>query len=214
MPNTEPKQAGAVSPTGCAAGTGYFPTDLLDQVRSRFHHVESDPVMGRRIYFESAGGSLALRSAVGRAAEIAARPDNAGRDNASSRDLESIMARGREDVELFLGARSGQIISGESSTANVFRIVEAMLKDQRDGNVVTTLIEHPCTYGATKWYARRCDLTWRVAPIAPQTGELTPESISDRITSSTKKGFPCDFFSIDSRTGSGSPSIARRDAIN
>ena len=141
--------------------------------------------MGQRIYFESAGGSLALRSAVERAAEIASRPDNAGRDNASSRDLESVMARGREDVELFLGARSGQIISGESTTANVFRIVEAMVKDQKDGNVVSTLLEHPCTYGATKFFARRSGLKWRVAPVAPQTGELTPESIGERVDEDT-----------------------------
>jgi selenocysteine lyase/cysteine desulfurase len=179
MPKTESKQPGA------AAGMGQFSTDLLDQVRSRFHHMKSDPVMGPRIYFESAGGSLSLRSAVERSAEIAARPDNAGRDNASSRDLESIMARGREDAELFLGARSGRIISGESTTANVFRIVEAMLKDRKGGNVVTTSLEHPCTFGATKFYARRSGLEWRVAPIAPRTGELTPESISDRVDEDT-----------------------------
>lgn len=185
MPRTEPKQTGTIPPSGSAAGTGYFPTDLLDQVRSRFHHVDSDPVMGRRIYFESAGGSLALRSAVERAAEIASRPDNAGRDNASSRDLESIMARGRDDAQLFLGARSGRIISGESTTANVFRIVEAMLHDQKGGNVVTTSLEHPCTYGATKFYARRYGLDWRVAPISPRTGEFTPESIGEMVDDDT-----------------------------
>lgn len=168
-----------------ATQTGIFPPALLDQVRSRFSHLESDPVAGRRIYLESAGGSLTLTSAVKRASEIAARPDNAGRDNAASRELESIMARGREDVALFLGARSGQIISGESSSANVFRIVEAMLQDRKEGNVVTTLLEHPCTYGATKFCARRFGLEWRVASIAPRTGELTPESVSDLVDQNT-----------------------------
>ena len=104
---------------------GAFNNALLSEIRSQFCHVDSDPAAGKRVHLESAGGSLKLRTAIRLAAEVAERPDNAGRDNAASRDLDAIMAAGRADVALFVGAREGQIISGESTTANIFRLVDA-----------------------------------------------------------------------------------------
>jgi cysteine desulfurase / selenocysteine lyase len=164
---------------------GEYNDSVLAEVRSRFCHVESDPAAGKRIHFESAGGSLKLRAAVQEAAEIAARPDNAGRDNWASRELDEIMAAGRSDVASFLGARSGQVISGESTTANIFRLVEAVLAGQSGKNVVTTQLEHPCTTSATKLYADRYGLEWRVVPLCTPTGEVSPSAVAERVDDRT-----------------------------
>jgi cysteine desulfurase/selenocysteine lyase len=165
--------------------SGLFNDELLSEIRSQFCHVDSDPAAGKRIHFESAGGSLKLRTAVQQAAEIAARPDNAGRDNAASRELDAIMLAGRSDVALFVGAREGQVISGESTTANIFRLVDAALAVQSGTNVVTTQLEHPCATSATKFYAARYGLQWRAASINPLTGEVSPKAIADHVNDQT-----------------------------
>jgi hypothetical protein len=41
-----------------------FPADLLKEICSKFHHVESDPYSGPRVYFESASGSFRLKAMV------------------------------------------------------------------------------------------------------------------------------------------------------
>ncbi|MDZ4818774.1 MAG: aminotransferase class V-fold PLP-dependent enzyme [Planctomycetota bacterium] len=162
-----------------------FNDELLREIRSRFCHVDSDPAAGRRVHFESAGGSLKLRAAVQQAAEIAARPDNAGRDNAASRDLDAIISTGRRDVALFSGALGGQIVSGESTTANIFRLVEAALAGESGSNVVTTQLEHPCVTSATKLYAAQYGLQRRVVPITAQTGEISPIAIAGQVDDRT-----------------------------
>jgi selenocysteine lyase/cysteine desulfurase len=126
-----------------------------------------------------------LQAAIRQAADIAARPDNSGRDNAASRDLDAIMSAGRQDVALFVGASEGHVISGESTTANIFRLVEATLAGQSGSNVVTTQLEHPCTTSATKMYATRYGLEWRVVPVVVPTGEVSPKAIAEHVDDRT-----------------------------
>ena len=56
-----------------------FEDQLLQQIRDRFCQVDSDPLSGKRIYLENAGGSLTLKHVVAAVAEQTALPDNAGR---------------------------------------------------------------------------------------------------------------------------------------
>ena len=39
-----------------------FSSKLMDEIRDRFANVDSDPISGKRIYFENAGGTLKLKS--------------------------------------------------------------------------------------------------------------------------------------------------------
>ena len=72
-----------------------FPAALSREIRVQFHHVDTCPVTGRaRIFFENGGGSLKLKTAIARSAEIAAIPDQEQRDNEASRYLKKILDDG------------------------------------------------------------------------------------------------------------------------
>src|SRR5208282_1187245 len=108
------------------------------EIRERFCHVESDPVVGSRIYLESAGGSLTLKRVVEVVSQQTALPDNAGRANPTSREIERLTAKGEEDVRTLLGARAGAILVGESTTGNAFRVLTPIIHNIPGSNVVTT----------------------------------------------------------------------------
>jgi len=84
-----------------------FDDALMADIRARFCHVERCPYQGARIFFENAGGSLTLKSVVEVSTELAAMPDNQGRDNPASAAMGELIARGREDMATFLGVGDG-----------------------------------------------------------------------------------------------------------
>ena len=126
---------------------------LLDEIRSRFHHVDNCPYQGPRIFFENAGGSLTLKSVVKVNTALSAIPDNQGRDNPASRELVSIIATAREDMKTFFGVDDGVVFTGESGTEVLFRLVRAaIMGSPQGGNVVGSTLEHPATASArSKW---------------------------------------------------------------
>ena len=72
-----------------------FTPELLTAIRDRFHTLMSAPIQGPRAFFENAGGSLTLKSAVECTAELMAFPDNQGPNNVASRYLLDVIAQGR-----------------------------------------------------------------------------------------------------------------------
>ena len=99
--------------------------NLIQEVRARFEHVETCPIQGERIFFENGGGALTLKSVVETSTRMSAIPDNQGRDNPASQELVRIISKARADAKLFLNATSGQIITGESGTELLFRLISA-----------------------------------------------------------------------------------------
>lgn len=162
-----------------------FDAVLLAQVRSRFAHVEEDPATGRRTYLESAGGALRLRSVVAEVERLTAIPDNSGRSNPSSSEIDEVIGQGTRDVALLLGAQSGVVAFGESTTVNAFRILRAIISSQPGGNVVTTNLDHPAVYDSTRllaaWYGKQ----WRVAGLNPRTGSVEPAEVLKHVDSRT-----------------------------
>ena len=63
--------------------------ELMNDVRDRFELVDHCPYQGKRIFFENAGGALTLKSVVEKSKELAAVPDNQGRDNPASQKLQN-----------------------------------------------------------------------------------------------------------------------------
>ena len=124
-------------------------SDILDQVRARFHHVDNCPYQGERIFFENAGGALTLRSVVERSSELAAIPDNQGRENPASKELERMIERGKTDVLRFLGTDKGTVFVGESGTEVLFRQLRAAILSVPEGShVLGSTLEHPATVSA------------------------------------------------------------------
>ena len=75
--------------------------NLLKEIRNKFCHVDSCPFSGKRIFFENAGGSLTLKSVAKRSGELAAIPDNQGRDNKGSQGIMDLIRQTKTDAMEF-----------------------------------------------------------------------------------------------------------------
>jgi cysteine desulfurase / selenocysteine lyase len=138
---------------------------LLNDVRSRFAHVDACPFEGPRIFFENAGGALTLKSVVDSSALYAAIPDNQGRDNPASRALMAVIDKAKADMRLFFNAASGQVFVGESGTELLFRLIRtAALGAAPGGILLSTTLEHPASRSAM---ARWAEVTGRPHVLVP-----------------------------------------------
>ena len=132
---------------------------LMDEIRSRFAHVDSCPFDGPRVFFENAGGALTLKSVIDTSAAHAGFPDNQGRDNPASRALMAMIAKGKADARLLFNAADGQIFVGESGTEVLFRLIRtAALGSAGGGVMLGSTLEHPASRSAM---ARWAEVTGR-----------------------------------------------------
>ena len=116
---------------------------------------------------------------------IGALPDNSGRDNPASREVDKAIAVGRRDVALFLNARDGTILSEQSSTACAFRILEAAAAGVRGTNIVCSQLDHAAFYDAASIVASRHQLERRVVPVNRETGALDPDAMAALVDEGT-----------------------------
>jgi len=158
---------------------------LLEEIRAQFCHVDSDPITGQRVYLENAGGGLTLKKIVEIVAEQTGLPDNAGRANATSPMIAELLERGRADLMQIVGARSGSVTVGPSTTANAFRILSVIISNVQGGNVVTTNLDHPAIFDSTRILCERFGKEWRVAGLNAETGRVPVESAVEQIDEST-----------------------------
>ncbi|MEM8551911.1 MAG: aminotransferase class V-fold PLP-dependent enzyme [Pseudomonadota bacterium] len=167
---------------------GQFPDALMAEVRSRFHHVDHCPITNRpRIFLESGGGSLKLRSAIERTAQIAAIPDQEGRDNDASRHLTETIGAGRADLRLFFGCGdAGQVISGETGTELLYRFVRTAALSAPPGPVISSNLEHPASFDAAKQWAKRTGRQWREVEFDPIAATVRPEDYARAVTPDTQ----------------------------
>ena len=131
-----------------------FAPSLLAEIRDRFHHVDRCPFQGPRVYFENAGGSLTLKAAVARSAELLAIPDNQGRANVASIELKKIIDQGRQDMKTLLGTSSGEVFIRETGTELLGRLIRNAMLATSGRNAVGSHLEHPATYSAARRWAK------------------------------------------------------------
>ena len=130
-----------------------FDAELLTTIRDRFHHADVCPIQGPRAFFENAGGSLTLKACVDRTAELMAFPDNQGRTNVASKYLVEIIAQGRADMKLLLGASSGEVFIGETGTELLGRLIRNAIFASSGSKVIGSNLEHPATFSACRRWA-------------------------------------------------------------
>jgi selenocysteine lyase/cysteine desulfurase len=162
-----------------------FSPALLEQIRDRFLYVDQDPYSGKRVYLEASGGSLRLKSVVETLTKEVALPDELYRFNPASDYVVEATQKGIEDVKLFLGAKSGDIVSANSATQTIFRAVNAVASNIPGTNIVTSQLEHPAVLSPTKYYAELSDKEWRVANMSRETGTVPMDAILEKIDKNT-----------------------------
>lgn len=164
-----------------------FSKALSDQVREKFHHVDNCPYQGPRIFFENAGGALTLKSVIERTSELAAIPDNQGRDNVASIEMMRIIEQGKVDVLRFLGLDKGTIFAGESGTEVLFRQIRAaILSAPKDSHVLGTTLEHPATVSACTRWSEIAGLPFIRVPHNNESGIVTVEDYRAFVTPETR----------------------------
>ena len=160
-----------------------FEEKLLQEIRDRFHHVDSCPYQGSRAFFENAGGSLTLKSVVEVNSELSSIPDNQGRDNPASHALVRIIEQARTDAMTLIGASSGQIIVGESGTELLFRLVRTAIVASKEGGVVLgSTLEHPATRSAGRQWAEKTNRKHVLIAHNNDTAAITSDDYKKHIT--------------------------------
>ncbi len=160
-----------------------FEEKLLQEIRDRFHHVDTCPYQGSRAFFENAGGSLTLKSVVDVNTQLSAIPDNQGRDNPASHELVRIIEQARTDAKTLIGASDGQIIVGESGTELLFRLVRTAIVASPEGGVVLgSTLEHPATRSASRQWAEKTNRTHVLIAHNNETASITSDDYKQYIT--------------------------------
>jgi selenocysteine lyase/cysteine desulfurase len=165
--------------------TSLIPAELLEEVRSKFAYVEACPFSGKRIFLDSASGSLRLKSVMEAAERELLLPDQFSRLTLGAKHCREVRQRGEEDVRLFLGAKSGVIVPSKTSTDGLFRLIRHAAARYPGTNVVATMLDHPCTYDGTRLAAEAYGKEWRIAPLNPATGFIDPAAILNLVDRNT-----------------------------
>lgn len=170
----------------------FLSDSLLREVRARFHYVDRCPITGEpRIFFENGGGSLKLKAAIAASAEVEALPDQEGRDNPASAYLTHLLEQGREDLHLLfgsaaLGAERGRVISGETGTRLLYRLVRTLALALPPGPVICSTLEHPASLDAARQWAANTDRRLIEVPFETSTGTLSAAHYAAAVTVDTR----------------------------
>ncbi len=176
-----------MAPSSNAIAPKLLAAPLLSEIRARFHHVDTCPITkAPRIFFENGGGSLKLRAAIAAGAELAAIPDQEQRDNDASRYVSAVIARGREDLRLFFGATTGQVISGETGTELLYRFIRAVALSAPAGPFLSSSLEHPASFDSAKLWADRTGRARIAIKLDIHSGTVTPADYARAVTPDTR----------------------------
>ena len=160
--------------------------NLLGDIRSQFAQIDACPVQGPRVFFENAGGALALKKTVETSAKFAAIPDNQGRDNPGSHELMRVIDKAKQDLRAFMNAPSGQFFVGESGTELIFRLVmNACLGTAKSGVVLGSTVEHPATRSASARWAPISGKEHVLIKHDDDAGLVTTQAYANQVTKDT-----------------------------
>lgn len=161
--------------------------ELLHKIRDRFDLVEECPYQGKRIFFENAGGALTLKSVVKKSEEMAAIPDNQGRNNAASIELSNIIDKAKSDTLAFFGASEGIVFVGESGTELLFRLISTAIAGADKGcDVIGSTLEHPATRSACTRWAGVMGANYIQVIHNDETGNVTADDYRPLVTKNTQ----------------------------
>lgn len=162
-----------------------FPEALTKEIKDRFHYVDHDMNGRERLFFDNAGGSFRLKSAVERFAQIDALPDCPERIHELSLFLQKIQADGTADLRTILNAQGGSVYASLTASGSMFDMVRAVAENVPGTNMVTTVLEHPSSFDALSLYAQRLGKELRVAKSNPVTGGVDVADIVGLIDQDT-----------------------------
>ena len=110
----------------------FFPSELWQEVRSKFAFLEADPQLGRRLFFDNSGGSLRLQAAIDAKMELDLIPDCPERYHERADLLNEIIQKGTDDIlRVILGAAGGSLMKKMNIRQLIKRAPAARKKERR-----------------------------------------------------------------------------------
>lgn len=162
-----------------------FSDELTREIKSRFHYVDHDYEGNERLFFDNAGGSFRLKAAVERLAVIDAIPDCTERVHRAARYLQDIQSKGTADFRLICNATGGAVFASLTASGAMFDMVRAIAENIHGNNFVTSTLEHPSSFDAVSYYAKRLGKELRVAKSNPVSGGIDVDEIVGLIDADT-----------------------------
>lgn len=165
----------------------FFSPELMREVRTKFHHLDSDPLRpGRRIYFDNAGGAFRLKSALEAFYAMDSMPDCPERVHQTAVYMNDVMHKGEEDIRTIFNAhKGGRIITMLAASQVIFELTGVIAENVPGTNIVTTNLEHPCAFDAARFYANKTGKELRPVKTNPKTGGVDVEEVVKLIDENT-----------------------------
>ncbi len=149
----------------------------IDEIRSRFLHVDRDFTGRQRLFFDNAGGSLRLKAAEEAFSRADSMPDCSEHSNRIAKYLDEKERRGRQDLlECVFNAPGGVLYPSYSASQIMMELCRVFAASAKGMNVVVTALEHPSAFDGMKHYAAVHGREFRVAPVNPATSGVDAES--------------------------------------
>ncbi len=164
----------------------HFSQEIMEEVKERFLYLDYDKFIGKRLFFDNAGGSFRLKSVEEAFMEIDSIPDCPERSHKMAIYLQEIQKKGEDDIRLILNAsENGSIISSLTASQVMFQMVQTIAENVEGNNFVTTVLEHPSAFDAVAYYAEKTDRELRVADSNNITGGVDADEIVSLIDENT-----------------------------
>ena len=164
----------------------FFDPAYLETLRSQFSYVDSDPVYGKRMFFDNSGGALRLKRCVEAKARLELYPDCPERTHECAQELKKIVLDGTRDImEIMFGAKSGAIITELTASQTMFHMVELIMENVPGTNAVVSVLEHPSAFDAVDYFCRKTGKELRVISADPATGGIDPDAAADLVDENT-----------------------------
>lgn len=163
-----------------------FNPEIMEQVQEKFLYVNEDKFVGKRLFFDNAGGSFRLKAIGEQFQQLDAIPDCPERIHNMAVYLQEVQKKGEDDIRLILNAPAdGSIITSLTASQAMFQMVGTIAETVPGSNMVTTVLEHPSAFDAVEYYAKKTGREMRVAQSNPITGGVDPETIAALIDKDT-----------------------------
>lgn len=163
-----------------------FDDSVQQEVKEKFMYVDEDPIIGKRLFFDNAGGAFRLKKAVEVFAGLDALPDCPERVHKAALQMQEIQRKGEEDCRIIMNApKSGSIVTSLTASMAMYAMVRAVAENIPGTNMVTSVLEHPSAFDSMKMYADKTGRELRVADSNSVTGGVDPDAIVKLIDQDT-----------------------------
>ncbi len=163
-----------------------FSDEIMKEVQDKFLYVNEDKFVGKRLFFDNAGGSFRLKKIGEVFNDLDSIPDCPERIHKMALYLQDVQKKGEDDIRIILNALDkGSIITSLTASQVIFQMIGTVAENIPGTNIVTSVLEHPSAFDAAAYYAEKTGRELRVAQSNKVTGGVDPETVAALVDENT-----------------------------